>query len=148
MLTGRSPLPRPAAHSYLGHTASTYVPRKNSSDYVFESPPFRLHLVTSLLGSRPSSFVLSPYISPGSRTLAPGALEGFPPCFIHYGTSDRCEEEGERLVANLRRDGVRVETVVTEDTPHDLMLLAMIWRKSQVEQVWEGVLQFTGSLRR
>jgi len=67
---------------------------------------------------------------------------------VHYGTSDRCEEEGERLVRHLTRDGVRVETVVTDDTPHDLMLLAMVWSKRQVEQVWEGVLRFTSSLGR
>ncbi|GAA5942842.1 hypothetical protein JCM3775_001518 [Rhodotorula graminis] len=136
------------SHSYLGHTASTYVPRKNSSDYIFESPQFRLHLVTSLLGSRPSSFVLSPYLSPGARSLALGALAGFPPTFVHYGTSDRCEEEGERLVRHLERDGVRVDKVVTADTPHDLMLLATVWNKRQVEQVWEGVLRFTSGLGR
>ncbi|BGP42130.1 hypothetical protein JCM10449v2_006132 [Rhodotorula kratochvilovae] len=134
------------SHSYLGHTASTYIPRKNTCDYVMESPAFRLHLVTSLLGSRPSSFVLSAYMSPGARGAAPGTLDGFPPCFVHYGTGERCEEEGERLVGHLRRDGVRVEEVVTEDTPHDIMLLAMIWKKSQVEQVWDGVWRFVASL--
>ncbi|GJN92593.1 hypothetical protein Rhopal_005628-T1 [Rhodotorula paludigena] len=136
----------PSAHSYLGHTPQTYVPRSNSCDYLFEKGAFRLHLVTSLLGSHPQEYVKSPYVSPGARDTELGILNGFPPVFVHYGTGERCQEEGERLVANLRRDGVHVEVVVTEDTPHDLLLLAMIWRKEQVEQIWTGALRFIETL--
>ncbi|GAA6006293.1 uncharacterized protein JCM10292_000049 [Rhodotorula paludigena] len=134
------------SHSYLGHTPQTYVPRSNSCDYLFEKGAFRLHLVTSLLGSHPQEYVKSPYVSPGARDVQLGILSGFPPVFVHYGTGERCQEEGERLVANLRRDGVHVEVVVTDDTPHDLLLLAMIWRKEQVEQIWTGALRFIETL--
>ncbi|BGP34164.1 hypothetical protein JCM10296v2_005979 [Rhodotorula toruloides] len=134
------------SHSFLGHTPETYVPRKNSCDYLFEVGAFRLHLVSSLLGSHPESFVKSPYMSPGAADVPPGTFTTFPPCFVHYGTGERCEEEGERLVRNLRRDGVRVEVVVTEDTPHDLLLLEMIWNKRQIEQIWDGAVGFLQTL--
>lgn len=135
-----------AAHSFLGHTPDTYIPRKNSCDYLFEVGSFRLHLVSPLLGSHPESFVKSSYISPGAANVQPGAFNNFPPCFVHYGTGERCQEEGERLVRNLRRDGVRVEVVVTEDTPHDLLLLEMIWNKRQINEIWDGAVGFLQTL--
>lgn len=138
--------PAPSAHSYLGHTADDYIPRPNDCDYLFEVGRFRLHLVTSLLGSRPPSHVESLYISPGRKGVAPGSFTSHPPCFVHYGTGERCQAEGERLVKNLRRDAVRVEQVVTEDTPHDPLLLEMLWNRQQIQQIWDGALQFLGTL--
>ncbi|GAA5993083.1 hypothetical protein JCM10908_003095 [Rhodotorula pacifica] len=134
------------SHSFLGHTAEDYVPRSNDCDYLFEVGKFRLHLVSSLLGSHPLEFVESPYMSPGRKDIPPGSFSGHPPCFVHYGTGERCQAEGERLVANLERDGVRVEKVVTIDTPHDPLLLEMVWNKKQIRRIWDGALDFLEAL--
>ncbi|GAA5878345.1 hypothetical protein JCM1840_001385 [Sporobolomyces johnsonii] len=135
------------SHSFLDSTPETYVKRSNDCDYIFEDGHFRHHLVTSLLGSHPKEYVLSPYISPGAPGIAPGTFANFPPCFIHYGTGERGQAEDERLIGHLKRDGVHVEVVCTEDTPHDFLLLSF-WRKEQKEEVWTGVLQFLAKIGR
>ncbi|GAA6031574.1 hypothetical protein JCM8097_006529 [Rhodosporidiobolus ruineniae] len=134
------------SHSFLDSTPETYVPRRNSCDYLFEVGAFRHHIVNGLLGSHEKEFVLSPYVSPGAPSQDPSIFEGFPPCFVHFGTGERCMDESIRLVEKLKAAGIRTEVVVTEDTPHDLMLLAMIWKKSQIEQVWDGALKFVASI--
>lgn len=135
-----------AAHSFLGHTAEDYIPRSNDCDFLFEVGKFRLHLVNSLLGSHPPQFVESPYMSPGRKDIPPGTFVGHPPCFVHNGTGERCQAEGERLVANLERDGTRVEKVVTVDTPHDPLLLEMVWNKEQIRRIWDGAIDFIETL--
>ncbi|KWU45958.1 alpha/beta-hydrolase [Rhodotorula sp. JG-1b] len=134
------------SHSFLGHTAEDYIPRSNDCDYLFEVGKFRLHLVNSLLGSHPPQFVKSPYMSPGRKDIPPGTFVGHPPCFVHYGTGERCQTEGERLVANLERDGTRVVKVVTVDTPHDPLLLEMVWNKKQIRRIWDGAINFIETL--
>lgn len=85
-------------------------------------------------------------MSPGRKGLPAGAFTGHPPCFVHYGTGERCQAEGERLVENLERDGVRVQKVVTLDTPHDPLLLELVWDKKQIRRIWDGALQFLATL--
>jgi tRNA A-37 threonylcarbamoyl transferase component Bud32 len=51
-------------------------------------------------------------------------------------------DEGIRLVEKMKEAGVRTEVVVTEDTPHDLILMAMVWKKKDIEAIWEGALRF------
>ncbi|GAA5974791.1 hypothetical protein JCM11641_007265 [Rhodosporidiobolus odoratus] len=135
------------SHSFLNSTPETYVPRRNDCDYIFEKGPFRHHLVQNLLGQHEKEFILSPYMSPGAPSQPASIFDGFPPCFVHYGTGERCMDEGIRLVGKLRDAGVRVEEVVTEDTPHDLILLATVWRKKQINQIWDGAFKFVASLR-
>ena len=85
-------------------------------------------------------------MSPGRKDIPPGTFVGYPPCFVHYGTGERCQAEGERLVANLERDGTRVVNVVTVDTPHDPLLLEMVWNKKQIRRIWDGAINFIETL--
>ncbi|GAA5974155.1 hypothetical protein JCM21900_005118 [Sporobolomyces salmonicolor] len=135
------------SHSFLDSTPETYIKRSNDCDYIFEDGRFRHHLVTSLLGSHPREYVLSPYISPGAPGVAPGSFTHFPPCFVHYGTGERGQAEDERLIGHLKRDGVDVEVVCTKDTPHDVLLLSF-WRKKQREEIWTGVFKFLAKIGR
>ncbi|GAA6015018.1 hypothetical protein JCM10207_008706 [Rhodosporidiobolus poonsookiae] len=134
------------SHSYLDSTPETYVPRKNDCDYLFEEGPFRHHIVDSLLGSHEKEFVLSPYISPGAPLQDPAIFADFPPTFVHYGTGERCMAEGMRLVEKMQKAGVMVDVTVTEDTVHDIMLLAKMWNKKQIQQVWDGAFGFVKKL--
>ncbi|GAA5859504.1 hypothetical protein JCM8547_006853 [Rhodosporidiobolus lusitaniae] len=134
------------SHSFLNVKPEDYVPRRNSCDYLLEEGPFRHHIVNGLLGSHAKEFVLSPYMSPGAASQPPSIFADFPPAFVHYGTGERCMDEGIRVVEKMKAAGVRVDVVVTEDTPHDLILLAMVWKKKQVEEVWTGALNFVKTL--
>ncbi|GAA5889367.1 hypothetical protein JCM6882_000723 [Rhodosporidiobolus microsporus] len=134
------------SHSYLNSTPETYVPRRNSCDYLFEEGPFRHHIVDGLLGSHEKKLVLSPYVSPGAPSQPSSIFADFPACFVHYGTGERCMEEGVRLVEKLKDAGVKTSVTVTEDTPHDPILLKMIWNKRQIQQIWDGAIEFVQTL--
>ncbi|GAA5952025.1 hypothetical protein JCM3765_005174 [Sporobolomyces pararoseus] len=136
------------SHSFLNCTPQDYVPRPNPCDYILETGPFRHHLVHNLLGpSRPRSFVLSPYLSPGRINLPPDTFDPkHSPVFVSYGTGERGQAECERLVNYLKRDGVKqVEVVRTEDTMHDILLLGF-WNREKREEIWRGALRFLEGL--
>ncbi|GAA5990473.1 hypothetical protein JCM5350_008010 [Sporobolomyces pararoseus] len=136
------------SHSFLNCTPEEYIPRSNPCDYLLETGPFRHHLVHTLLGpTRPRSFVLSPYLSPGRADLPLNTFDpDHPPVFVSYGTGERGQAECERLVNYLKRDGVkRVEVVRTEDTMHDILLLGF-WNREKREAIWNGALRFLEGL--
>jgi len=137
----------PPAHSFLNCEPKNYVKRTNSCDYIFEEGPFRHHLVHNLLGHHPRNLVLSPYLSAGREGVPPHTFDDHPPCFVSYGTGERGQQECDRLVEYLVRDGTHVEVVRTEDTPHDILLLGF-WKREDREKIWKGALNFLKGIPR
>jgi hypothetical protein len=122
------------AHSFPESTTS-YIPRPNPEDYLADEPTARRLLVSSLLGSKPHSYLFSPYISPATQLGPVGNFDEFPPTFIHYGDAERLEEEIDSLVRGMKRDGVDVDVEKTPDAVHDV-LMARFWNEDVRRQIY------------
>lgn len=125
------------AHSFPESTTS-YIPRPNPEDYLADEPTARRLLVTSLLGSKPHSYIFSPYISPATQLGPVGNFTDFPPTFVHYGDAERLEEEIDSLVRGMTRDGVQLDVEKTPDAVHDI-LMARFWNEDVKRHIYQRI---------
>ncbi|GAA5824203.1 hypothetical protein JCM11251_001565 [Rhodosporidiobolus azoricus] len=133
------------SHSFP-HSTTSYVPRPNPEDYLADEPTARRLLVTSLLGSKPHSYLTSPYISPASQLGPHGCFNAFPPSFIHYGDAERLEEEIESLVRGMKRDGVPLLDVEkTPDAVHDV-LMVRFWNEDVRRRIYDRIADWCDRL--
>ncbi|GAA5916578.1 hypothetical protein JCM6882_002548 [Rhodosporidiobolus microsporus] len=135
------------SHSFP-HSTTSYVPRPNPEDYLADEPGARRLLVTSLLGSKPHSFLSSPYLSPASQLGPHGSFASFPPAFIHYGDAERLEEEIESLIRGMKRDGVPLlEVEKTPDAVHDV-LMVRFWNEDVRRGIYDRIAEWCDRLVR
>ncbi|GAA5851334.1 hypothetical protein JCM8547_004211 [Rhodosporidiobolus lusitaniae] len=134
------------SHSFP-HSTTSYVPRPNPEDYLADEPTARRLLVTSLLGSKPHSYLSSPYISPASQLGPHGSFTSFPPSFIHYGDAERLEEEIESLIRGMKRDGVDLDFEKTPDAVHDV-LMVRFWNEEVRRHIYDRIAGWCDKLVR
>lgn len=125
------------SHSFPESTTS-YVSRPNPEDYLADDPTARRLLITSLLGTKPHSYLTSPYVSPASQLGTHGSFDGFPPAFVHYGDAERLEQEIESLINGLQRDGVPTVVEKTKDAVHDI-LMVRFWNEEVRKAIYDRI---------
>lgn len=125
------------SHSFPDSTSS-FVARPNPEDYLADDPTARRLLITSLLGTKPHSFLTSPYISPASQLGPQGSFANFSPAFIHYGDAERLEAEIESLIKGMTRDEVPLLVEKTKDAVHDV-LMVRFWNEEVRNGIYEKI---------
>lgn len=125
------------SHSFPD-SSSSFVERPNPEDYLADDPTARRLLITSLLGSKPHSYLSSPYISPASQLGTQGSFAEFSPAFIHYGDAERLEAEIESLIKGMTRDEVPLVIEKTKDAVHDV-LMVRFWNEEVRSEIYTKI---------